>query len=200
MRDLFVAFIHLSLFRVMKKYPKTLSLKKLLVLQNSFYFCSLILDCVRLYLITINVLTFSKRKNRSFYWVFVVILIFLIAHHPSCSYTSLSAYREAHFLANQLEDLRDINNLALSCLKRIARYNGMKRDEREVDDGRDERKGLKEKISAEERKDYHPNRIHLPGKAWCWMILGRGHFAERWCDSVISRLSFRKIYSTVFEF
>lgn len=41
----------------------------------------------------------------------------------------------------------------------------MKRDKREVDDERDERKGLKEKISAEERKDYHPNRIHLPGEA-----------------------------------
>lgn len=102
-------------------------------------------------------------------------------------------HREAqHLLADQPEDLRDINNLTLSCLKRVARYKRDEREKRERERGeerqRDERvwrwtmgmsvKGLKGKISAEERKDYHPNRIHLPGSARRWVIHGGGHLAK----------------------
>lgn len=55
------------------------------------------------------------------------------------------------------------------CLKRISQPQldeaRCEMKELEVDNGRDECKGLREKISAEERKDYHPNRIHLPDEA-----------------------------------
>jgi len=56
-------------------------------------------------------------------------------------------YREAqHFLVNQPEDLRDINNLTLSYLKSIARY-GRNERAKAVDD-KNEHNGLREWINV----------------------------------------------------